>query len=359
MTDTPDRWEPDAALLAHYLAGTLSAEERARVDAWAASDPRYRRELEQLSAGWDGAIAVPTAAEVRASRNEVLARIGETPALSLVRDEATSGHRRGARFGWPTSTVPRQRQLVRYGLALAAGFALAAVGIRVARTGSVAGAGAGLTEYATTTAERASVTLLDGTRVVLGPASRIQVVLRGDRGTRDVYLDGEALFTVRHDAARPFTVHTASAETHDIGTTFDVRAYAGEGGTRVVVSEGRVALRAGVATAARDSALLSAGDLGRVADNGDVARVQQVPVDDYLGWASGRLVFNYSPLREALPELGRWYGLDVRLADSTLADRRISATFTTESPTQVLAMLGKSLGLEFERHGQKVTVRRP
>jgi transmembrane sensor len=356
MSDLPIPPTPAEAVLVKYFQGTASQEERDRVETWAAADPRHREALRLLRAGWDASAGLPTDATHRMSRNRVLARIEAGDSSSLKQGPATTRESR-----WITRLVPN-RLTVRDLIAVAAGVVVAVIGVRVVSSRAKPLRGPGVAEYATAVAERATVTLTDGTRVVLGPASHLQVSIRPDGGARDVYLAGEAMFSVHHDAARLFTVHTRSAETRDVGTTFGVRAYDGEPGTRVVVSEGEVAVRRrGMdgAAARADSVLLSAGELGGVDANGDLQSAERVTVQHYLGWTNGELVFDYTPLGEALPELGRWYGLDVRLADSSLASRRISATFTTESPTEVLTLLGKILGLAFERRGQVVVVRRP
>jgi transmembrane sensor len=360
MTDLPPSGAPSDAMLARYLAGAASEGERALIEAWVSADAKHREMLAELRAVWDAAGAVPTDAELREARQSVLSRIGASagPSLQLVRRSITPP-RPVRRFAEEASRRGRAWRVAGTVAAIAAGLVIAVVGGRTAWRHPSVATGLPFTEYTTKPAERATVTLLDGTRVVLAPASRMRVSMRDDGGPRDVSLDGEAMFAVEHDAARPFTVHTTTSETRDIGTAFDVRAYPGDAGTRVVVREGRVALRGGgTGGVSSDSTLLDAGELGRTSETGALETVSRVSADSYVGWISGRLVFDYTPLREALPEIGRWYGLEMRLADSTLADRRISATFTTESPTQVLAMLATLLGVRFERTGNVVTVRR-
>src|SRR5437773_2333720 len=82
---------------------------------------------------------------------------------------------------------------------------------------------------------------VDGSRVILGPDSRLTV--RGGYGTasRDVELSGDAYFDVHHDAAKPFAVHVAKAVIEDIGTTFTVESD-GADTTTVAVLTGSVRL---------------------------------------------------------------------------------------------------------------------
>jgi transmembrane sensor len=127
---------------------------------------------------------------------------------------------------------------------------------------------------------------------------------------------------------------------------------------RVVVRDGSVALasanpRGG---AANQPTALTSGELEEVGRDGRLRPVQRVKAGSYLGWADGAVTFDGTPLSEALPELGRWYDLDIRLADSTLGGRRVTASFTTESAAQALRIVADALGLVVEQHGRTVTL---
>jgi ferric-dicitrate binding protein FerR (iron transport regulator) len=62
------------------------------------------------------------------------------------------------------------------------------------------------------------------------------------------------------------------------------------------------------------------------------------------------------PLREALPQLSRWFGLEFRLADSALGEVPLSATLRTRPTPEVLNNLAASLGMKQRRSGQVVTL---
>ena len=70
--------------------------------------------------------------------------------------------------------------------------------------------------YSTGVGQRDSVTLDDGSSVMMGPATRIVVT------GREVSLVGEAFFTVTHDETRPFTVYAGDIGIRDLGTEFSV-----------------------------------------------------------------------------------------------------------------------------------------
>jgi transmembrane sensor len=179
-----------------------------------------------------------------------------------------------------------------------------------------------------------TVELGDGTTIILDAGSRLRVPRAFGRRARDLSLDGAAYFVVKHDAAMPFRVHVRDGVVEDVGTRFVVEAYAELPQATVAVAEGSVALQ-GV-DARKPFVALTAGDVGRLAPIGVDRIAQHVDVDSRIAWMRGELVFTDTPLADALPRLSRWFDRDVRLADSTLATRRLTARFRADQPADVV-----------------------
>jgi len=211
-------------------------------------------------------------------------------------------------------------------------------------------------EQATAAGHRTVMHLRDGTQVTLAPKSRLRYAADYGRTHRDLYLDGEAYFQVAPDSQRPFRVHTASSVTEDLGTAFVVSAYTDQITTEVVVTEGRVSLSRADTTVASPAVVLEARDLGRLASSGIATVRRGVDVDRYLAWTKGVLAFDGAPLRDVVSALERWYNVDIRLADSTLAPRRLTATFQDEPIDLVLQRIALTLGMRVERADGSVFV---
>lgn len=205
---------------------------------------------------------------------------------------------------------------------------------------------------------RQELRLADGTRVVLGPASTLRYPGAFGAGSRDVYLTGEGFFEVTHDATHPFRVHAGHATAEDLGTAFGVRAYPEDSLVRVVVAEGKVSLGNATNGPVQGGALLTPGQLGSLARGSATAIIRPVNVTAYLGWMHGRLDFDETPLTEVVAQLGRWYDAPFRIADSSLASRTLTASFTTEPLADVLSALAPVLDVHFERMSDTVVVRR-
>src|SRR5207247_358526 len=137
-------------------------------------------------------------------------------------------------------------------------------------------------EYATPRGRRAVLRLLDGTEITLNADSKLRAPVTFAARQRDVYLEGEAYFSVVHDAARPFVVHTGSGAIRDIGTRFGVHAYGDAERERVAVVEGAVAL-AGTP--------LRAGQVATLSRTGTIRVLRNARVTDEVAWTRGRLVF--------------------------------------------------------------------
>jgi ferric-dicitrate binding protein FerR (iron transport regulator) len=175
------------------------------------------------------------------------------------------------------------------------------------------------------------------------------------RAHRDLYLEGQAYFQVAPDSQRPLRVHTANSVTEDLATAFVVTAY-DQRATEVVVAEGRVALSR---PDGRPALVLEARDLGRLDPNGNATLRRGVDVARRLAWTTGGLGFDGAPLSDVVPVLERWYNVDIRLADSAIAARRLTATFTNEPIDLVLQRIVLTLGLRVDHADSAVFLLRP
>jgi transmembrane sensor len=202
--------------------------------------------------------------------------------------------------------------------------------------------------YATARGERATLELRDGTRVTLAPETELKIGATG----RQAYLNGEAVFIVTHDPTQPFRVIAPhGVVVLDIGTRFDVRAYAADKAVRVAVADGSVSLRNSVA----QPVILDRGTLG-VIDSAGTAQVARIPIDGYLAWAQGHLTFTNARMADVVPELSRWFDIDVRLGSSNLADDRLTVSLNDVPVDVALDVISRALDARVVRTGQVVTL---
>ncbi len=203
--------------------------------------------------------------------------------------------------------------------------------------------------YVTTTGASQNIRLADGTEVRLGPGSSLTLDPGFGRGNRKLTLHGEAWFKVTHNAAMPFSIRAGSTTVEDVGTAFLVRESL-EKEVSVRVAEGAVKL-----TTARDSTVtLLAGDGAVATSTGITVAAGGVTPGESAALASGRLTFTDASLLEVQDALHRWYGVSLLISDSTLAARHVTADFTGEPISRVAAVLGLTLGVTADAHGDTI-----
>jgi len=316
------RWDT----LAAYYAGECAPTDADVVTRWLHANPVDRELLERLHASTSGDVLRAALTHAPLDVEDALRRMHarRRQGLVLVRPSR--------------ATRPVRRWLVG-GLVAAA--AAAALVVRV-------GLPARARVVETAVRRRDSLRLDDGTRVILAPGSRLVVAAGYGAAAREVSLDGAAWFSVRHDAAHPFVVHAGASTVRDLGTQFVVRTDGVGGGVAVAVAEGSVAL---------DARVLQAGDRGVSRDGAVVAR-RGVVGDDDLSWTRGTLTYHDAPLDVVRADLRRWYGVDLRVADSAVARLRLTATFDGERVDEVLRVIALALGTGVERDGAVATLRR-
>jgi len=330
MENESARWEA----LARYVAGESTTAEAEDVRRWLAASPG-REDLIAALARVSAQLRVPPPADVDVEHalGRVLARLHEPDVRSL------GDAREHAARSWRTR-----------GLRIAAALALLLGGTllwRVTRAGHGGSFIAAGRTHATLVGRVDSLRLPDGSRVVLGPAS--ELALGPDFGVaqRDVRLQGEALFDVRHDDAHPFRVRAGAVQIQDIGTTFVVRTD-GEGVVHVAVTAGRVLVQ---------GVILQEGDRGLVGPDGRAVAQRGTLTAHDLAWTQGRLVFDNAPLERVQSDLRRWYGVELVVADRSLARRHLTATFAGEPVQEVLKVIALALGATIQQRGDTAVVR--
>jgi ferric-dicitrate binding protein FerR (iron transport regulator) len=344
MTDADD-W----TRLARYFAGECTAEEAEVTRRWIEEDPERQRLAEETRAAWHAAETPsvdPAEWDTPAAWQRLSAR-----ARARERSVTERSHLGVVRPHRSVAATRRWRAPALAAAAVIVAVAGAMLWRRLSEPATSVVATQPLREVRTVAGQRAVLTLGDGSRVVLAPSS----VLRYDStrfgvSSRELELEGEAHFTVAHmtDVSAPaFLVKTDRGVVRDIGTAFNVRAFQSEHALQVVVSAGSVMLR---------ERTLKRGDLARVDSAGVLDVRRGVNVDRYMAWTEGRLVFDDTPLREVIPELERWYDLDITITDASLGDRRFVATLREGAATSALELLAISLNLRIERHGRAVTL---
>jgi transmembrane sensor len=193
---------------------------------------------------------------------------------------------------------------------------------------------------ATRVGETRTVTLSDGSRIVLDMGSRLSVAFT--TAARDIdLLQGQAHFEVAQDVRRPFRVRTKSAEVVAVGTMFDVAALPAR--TTVTLIEGRVNVRA-ISGDPRIEALTPGEQVG-IDSEGQLLVRKEVKLDNVTAWQRGNLVIDDAPLPEALATMNRYSMTRIVVRGEALQSRRISGVFRIGDVETEVLVLQRYFGL--------------
>jgi len=229
--------------------------------------------------------------------------------------------------------------------------------------------------YQTRIGEQNTITLVDGSVILLNTNSRLQV--NYEQNQRDVVLmAGEAHFEVAKDPSRPFVVKAGEGMVRAVGTAFSVRI--NPEALKVTVTEGKVALRtvepqqvepdntnntqlanSDIATASvpqtKDRGYLVQGqsvDFQPNADTGlgnPIQQLKQHDIEQQLAWRKGLLLFAGEPLAQVIDEVNRYTKLDIQIIDADIADLSIGGQFKVGETEAMLKVLQTSFGINVSR----------
>jgi transmembrane sensor len=233
--------------------------------------------------------------------------------------------------------------------------------------------------FVTGVGEQRVVKLTDGSTMMLNTSSRASVDFSAT--ARRIRLEeGEALFSVEHDASRPFLVLTPTAIVRAVGTQFDVYERP-NATTTITVLEGvvRFASRrdiAGIAGStspssdlkddsrpresdptAQTAAPLAAGQQAHIVRE-KVSTSNDANAPDEIAWRDRLLVFRGRPLSEVADEFNRYNKVQIRILDPEVGRIPMSGTYSVDRP-QILALyLHEEASLDVIQQGNEWIVRR-
>lgn len=309
--------EREAADWAARLDRGLSAEEEGALGAWRDSDPRRLGALMRMRA-----IALHSE-RARALGPNFDPDFYVEPQAGLAASAAVRPTRRSF-LAWGTAA----------GAAAAAGLA-GAIGLGLFTGDRVFETGIG---------EVRIVTLEDGSVLTLNTASRVAV--RYDDARRSIRLaEGEVLFDVARDPARPFVVDAGQAAVRAVGTSFTVRRLA-DAPIEVLVREGVVELTRATAPA---PVRLAANMRAQARPGAEAAPVAIAPAEmaRELAWREGRLAFEGETLAAAAAHFARYSETRI-VVDPAVAGQEITGLFAANDPVSFARAAALSLDLEAE-----------
>ncbi|RYY43529.1 MAG: FecR family protein, partial [Chitinophagaceae bacterium] len=201
-----------------------------------------------------------------------------------------------------------------------------------------------------------------------------------EKGSREVYLTGEAFFNVVHDADRPFLIHTSAINIKVLGTQFNVKAYDEDVTTETSLIRGSVEVELKSDPAKKyllkpnQKLVLSneaiQGQVKKVAEGrGLPANLEEDPEIKELAylkddnktniessWTRNILSFEDEVFGQVARKMERWYDVNFEFKNKRWTREYMSGSFESESLEQAMQALKFSTGFNFKIEGKKVII---
>jgi transmembrane sensor len=298
LHDAPgDALEAAARWHSQFEDGEPDAATRDRFDAWLAADSKNRLAFESVQRSWAGMAGAAVDDRILKMRREALSAPQKRRFKSLR----------------PTSIAASIIAIV------------VVAGILVRYNALTGHSDAGV--YATQVGERSTITLSDGSTVVLNTASRIHVDYNA-QVRRVQLLAGQAWFEVAKNQPRPFVVEAGDRRVTAHGTAFDVRLDDHDQ-LQVTLIEGRVSVdtvnASGAGPKVPEHEDLLPGDQLTVT-TARPAMKRKTDVAKVVVWREGQIIFDDDTLATAVAEVNRYSPMKIIL-DPRLANLRMSGVF--------------------------------
>lgn len=353
-------YEEASNWIVKHREGALDAQQKKRFDAWLRGSPQHVRAYLEMSSIWEDVSSLDPTWNVSADQLIARARAAENivPLGESRSDELGEGR-----------VDARYKRQIWYALAASVSLLTLGTWFYIQRN-----------TYSTDVGEQRSIALNDGSTIELNSRSRVRVHFSNTERDVDL-LDGQALFHVAKNPARPFVVRSDRMHVRAVGTEFDV--YRKASGTVVTVVEGRVAVIPGAPTAGehneerarartesfssglqgaegvlasgRSEVLLIAGEQ-LMASQAAVTAPRHANVAAATAWTRRSLVFDSASLTEVAEEFNRYNTRQLVIENPHLADFRISGVFSSVDPALLLRFLRAQPDLVVEETNREIRI---
>lgn len=231
-----------------------------------------------------------------------------------------------------------------------------------------------LYEKTNTSAKPLDIQLEDGSLVTLLPGGKLMCPNHFPADKREVYLEGEAFFSVSKNVQRPFYVYYDNLVTHVLGTSFSIKTDKQKKQIEVAVRTGKVEVYK--RSSARPEKELGDNSNGviltpnqrviyreedRRFETSLVEKPQPVLPDsdsiDHVPGGTFNLAFNAIPLSDILHSFEKIYRIDIEVENENINHCHFSGDVSNMNLYDKLDVICKSLNASYEVIGTKILIR--
>lgn len=195
----------------------------------------------------------------------------------------------------------------------------------------------GIQKYSATKGSVSIVEFADGTKVWLNSGSKLTYREDHTSKQRQAELTGEAYFEVAHREDFPLLVKVGSLVVRDLGTTFNIKAYAEDKTIETSLVEGKADL---LNAKGQPLLELKPGESALYYTEDKRMEVKSTALNVLSAWREGKFVIRDQRLEDIFLEISRWYDIEFRFENQSLRDYRYTGNIKKSTTAhQVLKML--------------------
>lgn len=198
--------------------------------------------------------------------------------------------------------------------------------------------------------------LPDSSIVWLNAGSSIKYEEKGFQQEREIYLEGEAYFKVKHDISHPFTVHAGNIEIKVLGTEFNVYAYKEDDRIETTLINGKIQVQIDgkpdkkiilmpheKLTVHNELFQLTGKKIKERKELSfkvqEVAPMDKIDLFPEIAWTQNKLAFQKESFDRLAKSLERRYNVAIVFEDRSLAEEKLTGVFENETIEKALQIL--------------------
>lgn len=211
--------------------------------------------------------------------------------------------------------------------------------------------------YSTKYGETSKVILPDSSVILLNGNTSLSYRKHwSDTGDREVTINGEAYFSIKHTKTNQkfFVRMDDHSSVEVLGTEFNVSKRKEE--TMVVLNSGKIKFHMNSDEKGSGIVTMKPGDLVAFQSQKRTYTKKVVDPEIYSSWKSSRLVFEKTKLKDVLRLLHDTYGLTIIVEKPALLNMRISGSAPTQNIDQLITGLSEIFHLDFKKNGDTLMV---
>jgi len=174
--------------------------------------------------------------------------------------------------------------------------------------------------------KRSQIELSDGSKVWLNSGSKFVYPAVFKKDKREVYIEGEGIFEVRHDRNHPFIVIAKNHKINVLGTVFNVSSYSDDDFISTTLKNGSVQISYGRSSFFKSDKTMKIipGTSASYNKSTNEMKVQNVEVDKYFSWREGAFIFENDNLKSIAKRISRYYNVDITIENKELESQTFS-----------------------------------